>query len=98
MSSPRLSPGWLVSPFTFLFLSGQSVSNSDSPDYEFNIWTNPDCAGTEFENSNRSWFYFGIRGEHLNVCQHFSDASHSDLALMRADWWHSAAQCHALFF
>lgn len=26
------------------------------------MWTNPDCSGTEFENSNRTWFYFGIRG------------------------------------
>lgn len=32
------------------------------PDYEFNVWTHPDCHGTEFENGNRSWFYFGIRG------------------------------------
>lgn len=32
------------------------------PDFEFNLWTNPDCSGTEFENSNRTWFYFGIRG------------------------------------
>lgn len=43
-------------------LPGQNSTSSDTPDYEFNIWTNPDCAGTEFENSNRSWFYFGIRG------------------------------------
>nr|XP_018672540.1 cytosolic carboxypeptidase-like protein 5 isoform X1 [Ciona intestinalis] len=33
-----------------------------NPDYEFNIWTKPDCAGTAYENGNRSWFYFGIRG------------------------------------
>nr|CAB3220554.1 cytosolic carboxypeptidase-like protein 5 [Phallusia mammillata] len=33
-----------------------------TPDYEFNVWTKPDCAGTPFENGNRSWFYFGIRG------------------------------------
>ncbi|KAK6629601.1 hypothetical protein RUM43_003418 [Polyplax serrata] len=32
------------------------------PDYEFNIWTNPDCVGTEFENCNRTWFHFGITG------------------------------------
>ncbi|VDH95469.1 Hypothetical predicted protein [Mytilus galloprovincialis] len=32
------------------------------PDYEYNVWTKPDCGGTEFENGNRSWFYFGIRG------------------------------------
>lgn len=23
------------------------------PDYEFNVWTHPDCHGTEFENGNR---------------------------------------------
>lgn len=32
------------------------------PDFEFNIWTKPDCSGTQFENANRTWFYFGIRG------------------------------------
>lgn len=32
------------------------------PDYEFNVWTKPDCASTEFENGNRSWFYFSVRG------------------------------------
>ncbi|XP_041105717.1 cytosolic carboxypeptidase-like protein 5 isoform X2 [Polyodon spathula] len=33
-----------------------------APDYEFNIWTKPDCAETQFENGNRSWFYFSVRG------------------------------------
>ncbi|KAK5650757.1 hypothetical protein RI129_001786 [Pyrocoelia pectoralis] len=33
----------------------------DAHDVEFNIWTKPDCCGTEFENANRTWFYFGIR-------------------------------------
>ena len=33
-----------------------------TPDYEYNVWTRPDCAGTEFENSNRSWFHFGVKG------------------------------------
>ncbi|CAK8679641.1 unnamed protein product [Clavelina lepadiformis] len=33
-----------------------------TPDYEFNVWTRPDCAGTPYENGNRSWFYFGVRG------------------------------------
>ncbi|OCT66232.1 cytosolic carboxypeptidase-like protein 5 isoform X2 [Xenopus laevis] len=32
-----------------------------TPDYEFNIWTKPDCAETEYENGNRSWFYFSVR-------------------------------------
>ncbi|XP_021248461.1 cytosolic carboxypeptidase-like protein 5 isoform X6 [Numida meleagris] len=31
-------------------------------DYEFNVWTRPDCAHTEYENGNRSWFYFSVRG------------------------------------
>lgn len=43
-------------------------SENDVPDFEFNIWTHPDCAGTEFENGNRSWFYFGIKGTH--ICQY----------------------------
>ncbi|XP_052749230.1 cytosolic carboxypeptidase-like protein 5 isoform X2 [Galleria mellonella] len=34
---------------------------NETPDYEFNLWTRPDCAGTEFENGNRTWFYFGIQ-------------------------------------
>lgn len=24
-----------------------------SPEYEFNVWTQPDCGGTEHENGNR---------------------------------------------
>ena len=31
-------------------------------DFSFKIWTRPDCGGTEFENGNRTWFYFGFRG------------------------------------
>ncbi|KAM3961003.1 LOW QUALITY PROTEIN: cytosolic carboxypeptidase-like protein 5 [Aphomia sociella] len=34
---------------------------TETPDYEFNLWTRPDCAGTEFENGNRTWFYFGVQ-------------------------------------
>ncbi|XP_036290864.1 cytosolic carboxypeptidase-like protein 5 isoform X1 [Pipistrellus kuhlii] len=37
-------------------------STASSPDYEFNVWTRPDCAETEYENGNRSWFYFSVRG------------------------------------
>ncbi|XP_072000008.1 cytosolic carboxypeptidase-like protein 5 isoform X2 [Engystomops pustulosus] len=37
-------------------------SSTTAPDYEFNIWTKPDCADTEYENGNRSWFYFSVRG------------------------------------
>lgn len=34
-------------------------------DAEFNIWTKPDCYGTEYENGNRTWFYFGMKGKVL---------------------------------
>ncbi|CAL4124937.1 unnamed protein product [Meganyctiphanes norvegica] len=30
--------------------------------YEFNLWTRPDCGGTQYENNNRTWFFFGIKG------------------------------------
>lgn len=34
--------------------SGHRVGDANAaPDYEFNLWTNPDCGGTEFENGNR---------------------------------------------
>ena len=32
---------------------GKYYSMDPKPDYEFNVWTKPDCAGTEFENGNR---------------------------------------------
>lgn len=32
--------------------SSSSIGNSHI-DYEFNVWTRPDCAETEFENGNR---------------------------------------------
>lgn len=44
--------------------SGPAVRANALPaaDYEFNVWTRPDCAHTEYENGNRSWFYFSVRG------------------------------------
>ncbi|XP_070556995.1 cytosolic carboxypeptidase-like protein 5 isoform X4 [Ptychodera flava] len=36
-----------------------------TPDYEYNVWTKPDCGGTEFENGNRSWFYFAVKGGNM---------------------------------
>ncbi|XP_034018660.1 cytosolic carboxypeptidase-like protein 5 isoform X2 [Thalassophryne amazonica] len=43
--------------------TGNAPSGSNfSPDYEFNVWTQPDCANTEHENGNRSWFFFSVRG------------------------------------
>ena len=37
-------------------------AGADTPDYEFELWTAPDCSGTEFENGNRTWFFFGLKG------------------------------------
>ncbi|XP_018553441.1 cytosolic carboxypeptidase-like protein 5 isoform X1 [Lates calcarifer] len=51
------------SPSSDTASSGSASSGSTlTPDYEFNVWTQPDCAGTEHENGNRSWFYFSVRG------------------------------------
>lgn len=36
--------------------------NYPTPDFEYNIWTSPDCLGTPHENLNRTWFYFGVKG------------------------------------
>ncbi|KAF6732233.1 Cytosolic carboxypeptidase-like protein 5 [Oryzias melastigma] len=52
-----------LSPASDTASSGSSSSGSHlAPDYEFNVWTQPDCAGTEHENGNRSWFYFSVKG------------------------------------
>ncbi|XP_075939638.1 cytosolic carboxypeptidase-like protein 5 isoform X2 [Anarhichas minor] len=51
------------SPPTNAAPSGSALSGSNlTPDYEFNVWTQPDCSGTEHENGNRSWFHFSVRG------------------------------------
>ena len=33
--------------------SGALSGSNQTPDYEFNVWTQPDCGGTEHENGNR---------------------------------------------
>ncbi|XP_030030620.1 cytosolic carboxypeptidase-like protein 5 isoform X2 [Manduca sexta] len=43
------------------------TNSTETPDYEFNLWTRPDCAGTEFENGNRTWFYFGVQASEPGV-------------------------------
>jgi hypothetical protein len=55
-----------VGPYTFSskFCSGNmaKVEVDEDDDTEFNVWTNPDCAGTTYETTCRSWFYFSVRG------------------------------------
>jgi len=37
------------------YVVGGNVGTGDQkPDYEFSVWTKPDCAGTSYENRNRS--------------------------------------------
>ena len=38
----------------------EECKSPDADTKEFNLWTAPDCAGTEFENCNRTWFYFSV--------------------------------------
>jgi len=41
----------------YVFINCSVTSNvgagDQKPDYEFNVWTKPDCAGTSYENRNR---------------------------------------------
>lgn len=46
--------------------STSSNSKERHVDCEFNLWTRPDCHGTVYENANRTWFYFSIRGGEKN--------------------------------
>lgn len=39
----------------------KSSGPEDVPDSEFNIWTKHDCHGTDYQNTNRTWFYFGVK-------------------------------------
>ncbi|XP_070163298.1 cytosolic carboxypeptidase-like protein 5 isoform X2 [Polyergus mexicanus] len=56
-------------------IESKLTNNSNSKeisDYEFNLWTKHDCHGTQFQNNNRTWFYFGIRSNCPNVSVRFN--------------------------
>ncbi|KAL0275000.1 UNVERIFIED_CONTAM: hypothetical protein PYX00_002994 [Menopon gallinae] len=59
---PKKHPGSVAGTQNRFVQKKMKTTQCEFPDYEFNIWTNPDCCGTEFENSNRTWFHFGVRG------------------------------------
>ena len=44
----------------FLQISGNLDHIEECKSREFDLWTASDCAGTEFENCNRTWFYFSV--------------------------------------
>lgn len=56
-------------------IESKLTNNSNSKeisDYEFNLWTKHDCHGTQFQNSNRTWFYFGVRSNRPSVTVRFN--------------------------
>eukprot|EP01050_Picozoa_sp_SAG11_P020656 SAG11_NODE_3523_length_2395_cov_1.335801_2_plen_241_part_00 len=50
--------------FSSCFCSGNMARAEvdEDDDTEFNVWTNPDCAGTSYETTCRSWFFFSVKG------------------------------------
>ncbi|XP_026322040.1 cytosolic carboxypeptidase-like protein 5 isoform X3 [Hyposmocoma kahamanoa] len=65
-------PTELIGPWPSAVVPSNIVATNkallnETPDYEFNLWTRPDCAGTEFENGNRTWFYFGVQASDANI-------------------------------
>ena len=48
------------------------VEKVEKCDNEFNLWTLPDCANTPYENGNRTWFYFSVKGMCLYMCYMFN--------------------------
>lgn len=50
--------------FTSLMCSGNMARAEidEHVENEYNVWTQPDCAGTPHATTCRSWFYFGVRG------------------------------------
>ena len=66
---------WNFEPFAFTseFDSGNLArvefrsrdTGGEQDRFEFDVWTAPDCAESECENSNRTWFYFAVVGQQL---------------------------------
>ena len=48
-------------PATGNLARAEECKSVDGPDTrEFDLWTSRDCAETEFENGNKTWFYFSV--------------------------------------
>ena len=58
----------------------EKVGSSES--LEFNLWTALDCAGTEFENPNSSWFYFKV----LTPANHGGKTCSFNIMNMNRQW------------
>jgi len=48
------------------------AAGTETPQFQFQLWTRPDCQGTEFENGNRTWFFFGLKGGPLGAVLKFT--------------------------
>ncbi|XP_055610573.1 uncharacterized protein LOC129757387 isoform X2 [Uranotaenia lowii] len=67
--SPPHGGSQLQNPTHNLHLYHQAASFVE---VEFNLWTRPDCAGTPYENQNRTWFYFAVTGGRPNQIVKFN--------------------------
>ena len=38
----------------------EEYESSERDSLEYNLWLAADCAGTEFQNANRTWFHFSV--------------------------------------
>ena len=45
--------------------SSTAATVVSKPDFEFQLFTSPDCANTVYENNNRTWFFFSISGYYV---------------------------------
>ncbi|XP_011346570.1 cytosolic carboxypeptidase-like protein 5 isoform X2 [Ooceraea biroi] len=52
--------------------SSHNPNSKEAWDYEFNLWTKHDCHGTQYQNNNRTWFYFGVTSHRPNVLVKFN--------------------------
>ena len=66
--------------------SGNAAKVEYEGDDEFSIWTHADMEGTEFENKNRTWWSFSIKGVTKSRMLHFNILNmNSQGKLLRAD-------------
>ena len=61
----------MLNPETIAQVFPSSVQRGQS-DKEFELFTNPDNGGTEFETGHRTWFYFGVSGVSKGEILHFT--------------------------
>ena len=72
--------------FDASFDSGNAARVESHGDDEFSIWTHADMEGTQYENKNRTWWSFSVRGVTKSRILHFNIHNmNSQGKLLRAD-------------